>query len=152
MCMRAQLRQSCLTLCHPVDCSPPGRSVHETLQAKILEWVTALSSRGSSWWRDQAGISCSAGDLFTAEPSGKPLVRYWCLRKGFPVAQMIKNLPAMQAIWVRSLSWDDPLMKRMATHSRITLQLFSVLIEKKHFHFICLFDRLFCHQRKKQYR
>ena len=150
--MRAQLCQSCLTLCHPMDCSPPGRSVHETRQARILEWVTALSSRGSSWWRDPVGISCSAGGLFTAEPSGKPLVHYCCLRKGFPVAQMIKNLPAMREIWVRSLGWDDPPTKGMATYSRITLQLFSVLIEKKHFYFICLFDRLFCRQRKKQYR
>ena len=58
----------------------------------------------------------------------------------------------MQEIWVGSLSWDDPLTKGMATYSSITLQLFSVLIEEKHFHFIFLFDRLFCHQRKEQYR
>jgi len=31
--------QSCLTLCHPMDCSPPGSSVHGILQARILEWV-----------------------------------------------------------------------------------------------------------------
>ena len=31
------------------------------------------------------------------------------------VAQTIKTLPAMQEIWVRSLSWEDPLEKRMAT-------------------------------------
>ena len=30
--------QSCLTLCDPVDCSPPGSSVEEILQARILEW------------------------------------------------------------------------------------------------------------------
>ena len=35
-----------LTLCDPVDCNPPGSSVHEFLQAKILEWVTMPSSRG----------------------------------------------------------------------------------------------------------
>ena len=29
----------CLTLCDPMDCSPPGSSVHGILQAKILEWV-----------------------------------------------------------------------------------------------------------------
>ena len=31
--------QSCLTLCDPMDCSPPGSSVHGILQARILEWV-----------------------------------------------------------------------------------------------------------------
>ena len=35
------------------------------------------------------------------------------------VAQMVKNLPAMQQIWVRFLDWKDPLEKRMATHSSI---------------------------------
>ena len=32
---------------------------------------------------------------------------------------MVKNLPAMQETWVRSLGWEDPLEKGMATHSRI---------------------------------
>ena len=32
---------------------------------------------------------------------------------------MVKNLPAMQETWVRSLGWEDPLEKRMATHSSI---------------------------------
>ena len=31
--------QSCLTLCDPKECSPPGFSVHDNLQARILEWV-----------------------------------------------------------------------------------------------------------------
>ena len=33
------------------------------------------------------------------------------------VAQLIKNLPAMQETWVQSLGWEDPLEKEMATHS-----------------------------------
>ena len=37
--------QSCLTLCDPVDCSPPGFSVHAILQARMLEWVAMPSSR-----------------------------------------------------------------------------------------------------------
>ena len=37
----------------------------------------------------------------------------------FLVAQIVKNLPAMQEIWVRSLGWEDPVEKEMATHSRI---------------------------------
>ena len=35
------------------------------------------------------------------------------------VAQMVKNLPAMQETWVQSLGWEDPLEEGMATHSRI---------------------------------
>ena len=35
------------------------------------------------------------------------------------VAQLVKNLPAMQETWVRSLSWEDPLEKEKATHSNI---------------------------------
>jgi len=33
------------------------------------------------------------------------------------VVQMVKNLPVMQETWVRSLGWEDPLEKKMATHS-----------------------------------
>ena len=35
------------------------------------------------------------------------------------VAQLVKNLPAVQEIWVRSLGWEDPLETVMATHSSI---------------------------------
>ena len=35
------------------------------------------------------------------------------------VTQMVKNLPAMQEIWVQSLGWEDPLAEGMATHSSI---------------------------------
>ena len=35
------------------------------------------------------------------------------------VAQMVKNRPAMQETWIRSLSWEDPLEEGMATHSSI---------------------------------
>ena len=37
----------------------------------------------------------------------------------FLVAQLVKNLPAMWETWVRSLGWEDPLEKGMATHSNI---------------------------------
>ena len=56
-CTRAKLLQSCLTLCDPMDHSPPGSSVHEILQARILEWVAMPSSRGSSWPRDWTWVS-----------------------------------------------------------------------------------------------
>ena len=44
--------QSCPTLCNLMDCSPPGSSVHEILQARILEWVAIPFFRGSSQSRE----------------------------------------------------------------------------------------------------
>ena len=35
------------------------------------------------------------------------------------VAQLVKNLPAVQETWVQTLGWEDPLEKEMATHSSI---------------------------------
>ena len=49
--------QSCLTLCDPMDCSPPGTSVHGILKARILEWVAMPFSKGSSWPGDQTCVS-----------------------------------------------------------------------------------------------
>ena len=43
--LHAKLLQSCLTLCNRIDCSPPGSSVHEILQERILEWVAVSFSR-----------------------------------------------------------------------------------------------------------
>ena len=55
--MKVLVLQSCLTLCNPTDRSPPGSSVHGVLQARILEWVATLCSRGSSQPRDQTQVS-----------------------------------------------------------------------------------------------
>ena len=44
--------QSCPTRCDPMDCGPPGSSVHGILQARILEWIAIPFSRGSSRPRD----------------------------------------------------------------------------------------------------
>ena len=41
-----------------MDCSPPGSSVHGTLQERMLEWAAVPSSRGSSPPRDQTQVSC----------------------------------------------------------------------------------------------
>ena len=68
----------CPTLCNPIDCSPPGSSVHGMIQARILEWVAKLSSRGSSRAWDRTCISLhllewQTGSLPLASP-GKPRV------------------------------------------------------------------------------
>ena len=49
------------------------------------------------------------------EGIGYPLQYSWASL----VAQLVKNLPAMQETWVPSLDWEDPLEKGMATHSGI---------------------------------
>ena len=59
------LAQACPTLSNPVDCSPPGSSVHGILQARILEWVAISFSRGSSHPRDRTRVSYVAGRFFT---------------------------------------------------------------------------------------
>ena len=58
------------------------------------------------------GLGRSSG-----EGIGYPLLYSWASL----VAQLIKNPSAMQETWVRSLGWDDPLEKEMATHSSILI-------------------------------
>ena len=48
----------CPTLCDPIDCRPPGFSVHGIFQIRSPEWVAISCSRGSSWTRDQTRIFC----------------------------------------------------------------------------------------------
>ena len=57
--------QSCPILCDPMDCSPPGSSVHGIFQARILDWVAISFSSGSSQPRDWTQVSCTAGRFFT---------------------------------------------------------------------------------------
>ena len=60
----SEVAQSCPTLCDPVDCSPPGSSIHGILQARILEWVAISFSRESSQHRDLTQVSHIAGRRF----------------------------------------------------------------------------------------
>ena len=52
-------------LCDPMDCSPPGSSIHGIFKARVLEWIAISFSRGSSWPRDPTRVSCIAGRHFT---------------------------------------------------------------------------------------
>ena len=78
VCVCVKTLQLCLTLREPMDCSPPGSSVHGILQARILEWAAIPSSRGSSQPGDWTCISClqhrPVGSLPLALP-GSP----WCV-------------------------------------------------------------------------
>ena len=64
--MRAKSLQLCLTICDPMDCSPPGSSVHGILQARTLEWVAVSFSRRSSRPSDQTSgsyVSCTGSQV-----------------------------------------------------------------------------------------
>ena len=63
--------QSCLTLCDPMDCSPPGSSVHGILPARILQWVAIPFSRRSSWPRIEPESPILQADSLLSEPPGK---------------------------------------------------------------------------------
>ena len=85
VCLCAQSLQSCLTLCNPTDCSPPGSLSMGFFQARILEWVVMPSSRGSSQPRDQTPIClhflhCRQILSLPIELPGKPEYNI-CLRK-----------------------------------------------------------------------
>ena len=73
MCVRAcSVTKLCLTLCDPMDYCPPGFSVHEISQARILEWVAISSSRESLPNPGFILASCVspalAGGFFTTDP------------------------------------------------------------------------------------
>jgi len=111
----------CLTLYDPMDCSPPGSSVHEILQARILEWVALSPSRGSSQTRDQTQVSCIAVRFSTS----------WTTRK-------IPSRVSIDDWWVISMfrywsgCWWWSLVFRMPLECRLLLDgmslFFSMLI------------------------
>ena len=60
-----EVTQSCLTLCHPMDCGLPDSSVHGIFQARVLEWVAISFCRGFFRPRDWTQVSCIADRPFT---------------------------------------------------------------------------------------
>ena len=92
-CVCAKSLQLCLTLCNPMNYCPPGSSVHGILQARILEWVSVSSSRGSSQPRDWTCVSYISSTFVS-----------WKLSQ--PVSLPIHPLgPVVLATGVSSLIW-----------------------------------------------
>ena len=95
----SEVAQSCLTLCDPVDCSPPGSSVHGILQARILEWVVISFSRGSSRPRDRTRVSRIGGRHFNLSHQGSLKNKntgvgcYSLLQETFPTQELNLGLP-----------------------------------------------------------
>ena len=71
MCCLCSVSLSCLTLCNPIDCRPPGSSVHGTSQAGVLEWVAISYSRRSSPPRNQTRVFCISC-------IGRQILYHWC--------------------------------------------------------------------------
>ena len=70
-----KLLQLCLTLCDPMDCSPPGSSVHGILRARILEWVVIPFSKGSSQPRES---SWPRNPTLSISCIGRWVLYQWC--------------------------------------------------------------------------
>ena len=69
-CLVAQL---CPTLCSPMDCRPPGSSVHGISQAGIQEWVAIPTPGDLPDPGMEPASSASAGGFLAVEPPGRPL-------------------------------------------------------------------------------
>ena len=67
--------QLCWTLCNPMDCSPPGSSVHGILQARMLEWVAIPYCRGIFLTQGlKTAFPVLQADSLLSEPPRKPLL------------------------------------------------------------------------------
>ena len=117
--LESEVAQSCLTLCDPVDCSPPGSSIHEILQARILEWVAISFSRGSSQPRDRTQVFRIAGRRFNL----------WATRGWFCIGLILSGpmtlVPSdmirpryLTDCWQRILEWIAISFSRGSSHPR----------------------------------
>ena len=95
--------QSCPTLCNPMDYSQSGSSVHEILQARILEWVATPFSRRSSIPRDQTQVSCTVGRFFTMWAPRE--VQAWVTLSCFTACLLILKNCTLKKIYCNFGSW-----------------------------------------------
>ena len=73
--MESEVAQSCPILCDPMDCGPPGSSIHGISQARIREWVAISFSRRSSRPRDRTQVSHIVGrQLYHLSHQGSSLI------------------------------------------------------------------------------
>ena len=84
-------RFSRVWLCIPMNCSPPGSSVHEISQARILGWVAMSFSRGSSWPRDRTRTSCIGRWVPYHWATREAINRKYLLKDNLECHQMITN-------------------------------------------------------------
>ena len=124
VCARS-VTQPCLTLCNLMDCSPPGSSVHENFQARILERVVISSSRGSSQSRDQ-NLAWQVDSLSLAPP-GKPWQGQYgtntimvCRRFSSP---FLPSLQQLTTVYFSNFLLSFPLLSFPTSHSQDSLSI-----------------------------
>ena len=131
VCVCVLVAQSCLTLCDPMDGSPPGCSVHGILQTRILEWVAMPSSRGSSQTRDQTQVSCTADGFFTIWATSDPTLIFLRLPKKIhmgksnPIIQMEMEVQENEVSYTQQASRNQDLSLGLST---VCLLLFTNFI------------------------
>ena len=82
-----------------MDCSPPGSSIHRISQARILEWVTKPSSRGSFWPRDRTQVSCIVGGFFNQQSHlGNSRILEWVVYPFSSGSFWLRNQTAVSCI------------------------------------------------------
>ena len=87
--------QLCLTLFNSLGCLPPGSPVHGFLQARILEWVAILFSRGSSQPRDQTQVSHCRQILYCLSHLGRlslKCISEWSFFPAYFLGARVRNL------------------------------------------------------------
>ena len=104
--------QSCPTLCNPMDCSPPGSSVHGILQARILEWVAISSFRGSAPY---LAVLPFIASLATSKVKVKSLSPVWLFATSWTVAYQLLRPWDFQA---RILEWTAISFSRRSSRPR----------------------------------
>ena len=103
------------TLCNPVDCSSPGFSVNEILQARILAWVAIPSSRVYSQPREWTQVSCIAGGFFIVWAT-----RTLRLPRNFDSSPGKVGTPQSAITYHENLNWQD----------------FTAVVWRQHYHHV----------------
>ena len=112
----AKLRQSCPTLCNPIDGSPPGSSVPGTLQARTLEWVAISFSNAWKWKVKVKSLSCVRllATPWTAAHQGPRSMgfsrqEYW---SGVPLPSPTLKCYNMDKPWKHYTKWKKPVTQK----------------------------------------
>ena len=162
--MHAQL---CPTLCHPVDCSLPGSSVHGIVQERILERVAIFFSRVSSWLRDQTCVSCFSCIGRQSDDRNKMCSRWINAQEGslrpFLAKEIALNIFIMEidrycaehTMAIAEATWDDIRVKIKVSWQGFLRTQKAILVwrefSRKHSNWIlfCTGRKYFCSWRQR---
>ena len=112
--------QSCLTLCNPMDRSPPGSSVHWILQARILEWVAILFTREYFWPKDRTWVSFTAGRFFTIWATREKGVKIQTPRKMWVQGHSLRNRSWYLALPEVSCTVISQYLQELLCHAQLS--------------------------------